>query len=81
MVITASLTTHFIDDLEEIIDLMPSTTNGILYKKPTIYSKPIAKIENGRLFLIKKCKNIWCKVKSENYVGWVNKSNLWGNFK
>ena len=30
--------------------------NSIIYKKPTIYSKPIAKLEVGRLVLIKKCK-------------------------
>ena len=29
--------------------------NSILFKKPTIYSKPIAKLESGRLVLIKKC--------------------------
>ena len=27
--------------------------NSILYKKPTIYSKPIARLESGRLVLIK----------------------------
>ena len=35
--------------------------NSIIYKKPTIYSKPIAKLEVGRLVLIKKCKIKWCK--------------------
>jgi len=30
--------------------------NSVLYKKPTIFSKPIAKLEIGRLVLIKKCK-------------------------
>ena len=54
--------------------------NTILYKKPTIYSKSIAKMESGRLLIIKKCKNVWCKVESENYIGWVDKSNLWGKF-
>ena len=29
---------------------------SLLYKKPTIYSKPIAKLEIGRLVLVKKCK-------------------------
>ena len=33
--------------------------NSIIYKKPTIYSKPIAKLEVGRLVLIKKCKMKW----------------------
>jgi len=30
--------------------------NSVLYKKPTIYSKPIAKLEIGRLVLIKRCQ-------------------------
>ena len=30
--------------------------NSILYKKPTIFSEPIAKLEAGRLMIIKKCK-------------------------
>ena len=52
--------------------------NSILFKKPTIYSKPIAKLEAGRLVLIKKCKIEWCKISSGNYVGWVFKNTLWG---
>ena len=30
--------------------------NSIIFKKPTIFSKPVAKVEAGRLVLIKKCK-------------------------
>ena len=52
--------------------------NSLLYKKPTIYSKPIVKLEIGRLVLIKKCKIEWCKISSGNYVGWVFKNTLWG---
>jgi len=52
--------------------------NSILYKKPTIYSKPIAKLETGRLVLIKKCKIEWCKITSGEYSGWIEKSYLWG---
>ena len=52
--------------------------NSLLYKKPTIYSKPIVKLENGRLVLINKCKIKWCKVTSGNYSGWIIKSSLWG---
>ena len=52
--------------------------NSILYKKSTIYSKPIAKLEIGRLVLIKKCKMDWCKISSGKYVGWIFKNTLWG---
>ena len=52
--------------------------NSILYKNPTIYSKPIAKLESGRLVLIKKCNQKWCKISSGEFIGWINKSFLWG---
>ena len=55
--------------------------NSILYKKSTIYSEPIAKLEIGRLVLIKKCKNKWCKITSGDYSGWIFQSSLWGKFK
>ena len=50
----------------------------ILYRKPTIYSKPIAKIKRGRLTIIAKCKKEWCKIKTENYSGWIEKKDIWG---
>ena len=52
--------------------------NSIIYKKPTIYSKPIAKLEVGRLVLIKKCKTKWCKITTGAYSGWIFKDSLWG---
>ena len=55
-----------------------SEEDKILFKKPTIFSKPIAIIKKGRLLVIKKCENKWCKVKTEIFIGWVDKKNLWG---
>ena len=52
--------------------------NSVLYKKPTIYSKPIAKLESGRLVLIKKCKEKWCKITTGDFSGWIKKNYLWG---
>ena len=55
-----------------------TTKDMLLYKKATIFSKPIANIERGRLVLISKCKNNWCKVKIEKFSGWIPKNNIWG---
>ena len=55
--------------------------NSILFKKPTIYSKPIARLETGRLVLINKCNLKWCKITSGNFNGWIDKNSLWGNVK
>ena len=53
----------------------------ILFKKPTKYSKPILKIAKGRLLVVKKCKKIWCRVKTGNYTGWIKSEKVWGTFK
>ena len=52
--------------------------NSIIYKKSTVYSRPIAKLETGRLVLVKKCKIEWCIISSGKYGGWIKKNYLWG---
>ena len=51
----------------------------ILFKKPTKFSKPLAKIEKGRLLLVKKCEDNWCKIQTGEFIGWINKENIWGS--
>ena len=55
--------------------------NKILFNKPSNFSKPIAKIEKGRLLIIKKCEPQWCKVSTEKFKGWVKIDNIWGSIK
>ena len=50
----------------------------LLFIKPSIFSKPIANIKRGRLLIVQKCEDDWCKVKTDNLKGWVDKKNLWG---
>ena len=50
----------------------------ILFKKPSSFSKPILRLEKGRLLIVKKCKKNWCKIKTDNYSGWVKTDNIWG---
>ena len=57
------------------------TSEKILFKKPTKYSKPLAKLEKGRLLIFKKCVKDWCNVTSGKYSGWINKNNVWGILK
>ena len=52
--------------------------NSILFKKPTIYSKPIARLEVGRLVIIKRCNLKWCKIITGDFNGWIKKKYLWG---
>ena len=50
----------------------------IMFKNPTIYSKPIVILKKGKLSKIIKCKVEWCKAEVDNYKGWVKKVSLWG---
>ena len=53
--------------------------NTILFKKPSNFSKPILRLEKGRLLIIKKCQNGWCQISTGNYSGWVIANNIWGS--
>ena len=53
--------------------------NKILFNKPSKFSKPVARIEKGRLLLVKKCENKWCKIKTGEFTGWIDKENIWGS--
>ena len=66
-----------ISQLKKINSVIP-LTDKILFKKPSYFSKPIAKIKKGRVLLVKKCNENWCKVKTKKIEGWIDINNLWG---
>ena len=55
--------------------------NKILFKKPTNYSKPLARLEKGRLLRVKECEENWCYVKTGDYSGWIKTNDVWGSIK
>ena len=51
----------------------------ILFKNPTKYSKPLAKLDEGRLLKVIKCEEQWCNIRTGDYSGWIMKDdNIWG---
>jgi SH3-like domain-containing protein len=58
-----------------------ATEEKILFKRPSDFSEPFVRLEKGRLLIIKKCENSWCKVRTENYTGWIKTRNIWGSIK
>ena len=58
-----------------------SLEDKILFKKPSYFSTPLAKIEKGRVLNILKCKINWCKIETDNYKGWIKTNNVWGLVK
>ena len=55
-----------------------TTKDKILFKKPSSFAKPIAQIKKGRLLIVDRCENNWCKIKSDNYEGWIKTIYIWG---
>ena len=55
-----------------------TTKDKVLFKKPTSYAKPVAQIKEGRLLIIEKCEQNWCKITSEEFEGWIKTDNIWG---
>ena len=56
-----------------------SLDDKILFTKPTVFSKPLAKIKKDRLLVIKKCSNNWCKITTNEFNGWIEAKNIWGS--
>ena len=56
-------------------------SDRILFEGSTKNSKPIVNLQSGRLLLIKKCKKKWCKVSTDQYVGWIQTDNIFGIIK
>ena len=55
-----------------------TTKDKILFKKPSSFARPIAQIKKGRLLIVQKCEQKWCKIKSQNYEGWIKTNDVWG---
>jgi SH3-like domain-containing protein len=67
--------------LDEPSNSIITIKGKILFKKPSNFSKPLARLEKGRLLLINKCGENWCNVTTGKYNGWVKIKNIWGSTK
>jgi len=63
--------------LKKVNSIIP-LEDKILFKDSSNFSKPVAKIEKGRLLIVQKCDGDWCKVKSKKFKGWIKINNVWG---
>ena len=50
-----------------------------IYKKPN--GRIFGQIGRGNVIKLNKCLNNWCKVKIDNYKGWVERKYIWGVLK
>ena len=66
-----------VSQLKKVNSIIPKE-DKILFSKPSNFSKPLAKIEKGRVLLLQNCIENWCKVKTESFKGWIKIGNTWG---
>ena len=66
--------------LKKINSIIP-LEDKILFKKPSNFSRPLAKIKKGRVLILQKCESGWCKIRSEKFIGWIKTENIWGLIK
>ena len=55
-----------------------TVSHKMIFKKPTKFSKPLAKLDTGRLLLVKKCERSWCYVETGVFKGWIENESVWG---
>ena len=64
--------------LKKVNSIIP-LEDKILFDKRSKFSKPLAKIKKGKVLILQKCDGIWCKIKTENFKGWIKTDNIWGS--
>ena len=64
--------------LKPVNSLIP-LKNKILFKKPSNFSMPLAKIQKGRVLVLEKCIKDWCKIKTDDFKGWIKADSVWGS--
>jgi SH3-like domain-containing protein len=53
-------------------------TESILYRKASLTSAPIAKLQSNVIASVKSCDGTWCRVSGYGFDGYIQQSDLWG---
>ena len=69
-----------LSQLKKVNSIIP-LEDKILFNKPSKFSRPLARIKKGRVLVVQKCDEIWCKIQSKNFKGWIKNNNVWGPTK
>lgn len=57
---------------------MVSGATQAVYRKPSLSSFAIAKLESGVIAKVRKCQRNWCRVQVDSIDGWIEQAHLWG---
>ena len=69
-----------VSQLKQIYSIIP-LKDKFLFKKPSNFSKPLAKIKKGRILIVKTCNENWCQIKTTKFKGWIKNTHVWGKIR
>ncbi len=69
-----------VSQLKQINSIIP-LKDKILFREPSNFSKPLAKIKKGRILIVKKCEENWCLIKTSKFKGWIKNTHVWGKIR
>jgi SH3-like domain-containing protein len=53
-------------------------TESVLYRKASLTSAPVAKLQPNVIASVKSCDGAWCRVSGYGFDGFIQQSDLWG---
>lgn len=53
-------------------------TESVLYRKASLASAPVAKLQPNVIASVKSCDGAWCRVSGYGFDGFIQQSDLWG---
>lgn len=53
----------------------------MLYRSDNLRSRIVAKLEPNLVCSLVKCSKVWCKLKCQDYTGYVSRESVWGVYE
>tara|TARA_R110002020_G_scaffold169227_14_gene358363 strand:- start:161 stop:676 length:516 start_codon:yes stop_codon:yes gene_type:complete len=64
--------------LSGVRTVLASDDMMIVYARPDVESRQVARFERGVIARLGSCSTDWCEVSAGGYSGWASKQDLWG---
>ncbi|MCP5433146.1 MAG: SH3 domain-containing protein [Alphaproteobacteria bacterium] len=55
-----------------------TTEYALLMRRPEPEAVPVARLEAGVLARLERCEGAWCRISTERYDGWIERSMIYG---
>jgi SH3-like domain-containing protein len=55
--------------------------DALIYSQEDMGSTPLARLQEGLIVELLKCRGEWCRIQINDYKGWIQRTSLWGVYK